>query len=75
MEYLFCKCNFFNALLPDFLLQFGKYIESKQRPEWVGKYMDYKELKELVKQASSQEEAVSRDDGNFISLINIRKLN
>ena len=41
-------------------MQFGKYLEEKQRPEWGSNYVDYKKLKDLIKEASKQqEEAVS----------------
>ena len=31
-------------------MKFGKYLESKARPEWRAHYLDYKALKELIKQ-------------------------
>lgn len=42
------------------MMQFGKYLEEKQRAEWASNYVDYKFLKDLIKDASKQqEEAVS----------------
>lgn len=32
-------------------MKFGKYLASKQRPEWTTNYLDYKALKDVIKQA------------------------
>jgi SPX domain protein involved in polyphosphate accumulation len=41
-------------------VQFGKYLSEKQRPEWQDKYLQYNALKDLIKEASrEQEEMVS----------------
>jgi glycerophosphodiester phosphodiesterase len=37
-------------------MKFGKYLESKQRPEWVKYYVNYKGLKDLIKQAQQESE-------------------
>jgi SPX domain protein involved in polyphosphate accumulation len=37
-------------------MQFGKYLEEKQRPEWREYYVDYKCLKDLIKEAARQQE-------------------
>ena len=34
--------------------QFGKYLLEKQRSEWAQQYLDYKGLKDLIKNASEQ---------------------
>lgn len=49
--YLICEPTF---------VQFGKYLSEKQRPEWQDKYLQYNALKDLIKEASrEQEEMVS----------------
>lgn len=35
-------------------MKFGKYLESKARPEWRDQYMDYKGLKDLIKEATDE---------------------
>lgn len=35
-------------------MKFGKYLDSKARPEWRDQYMDYKALKDLIKEASDE---------------------
>lgn len=35
-------------------MKFGKYLESKARPEWRDQYMDYKALKDLIKEATDE---------------------
>ena len=35
-------------------MKFGKYLESKARPEWRDYYMDYKGLKDLIKEATDE---------------------
>lgn len=35
-------------------MKFGKYLESKARPEWRDSYMDYKGLKDLIKEATDE---------------------
>lgn len=35
-------------------MKFGKYLESKARPEWRDQYMDYKVLKDLIKEATDE---------------------
>ena len=35
-------------------MKFGKYLESKVRPEWRTHYMDYKTLKDLIKTATEE---------------------
>ena len=35
-------------------MKFGKYLETKARPEWRAHYMDYKTLKDLIKTATEQ---------------------
>lgn len=37
-------------------MKFGKYLESKQRPEWRTHYLDYKGLKDLIKEAVAETE-------------------
>jgi SPX domain protein involved in polyphosphate accumulation len=37
-------------------MQFGKYLEEKQRAEWKDYYVDYKCLKDLIKEAARQQE-------------------
>lgn len=41
-------------------MQFGKYLEEKERPEWEDKYVDYKSLKDLIKEATTEQETVRR---------------
>jgi SPX domain protein involved in polyphosphate accumulation len=36
------------------VLQFGKYLLENQRPEWATQYVDYKGLKDLIKQATEE---------------------
>ena len=40
-------------------MKFGKYLESKARPEWRAHYMDYKTLKDLIKAATEEVAATS----------------
>lgn len=46
---------------PFFLLQFGKYLDANQRPQWRPYYIDYKALKDLIEEAvqEASKEAVS----------------
>ena len=37
-------------------MKFGKYLEAKQRPEWRAHYLDYKGLKDLIKEAVAETE-------------------
>ena len=37
-------------------MKFGKYLEAKQRPEWRTHYLDYKGLKDLIKEAVAETE-------------------
>jgi SPX domain protein involved in polyphosphate accumulation len=37
-------------------MKFGKYLESKQRAEWRTQYLDYKGLKDLIKEAVAETE-------------------
>jgi len=37
-------------------MQYGKYLEEKQRAEWREHYIDYKCLKDLIKEAARQQE-------------------
>ena len=51
---MYLKCKWTN------FLQFGKYLSEKQRPEWQDKYLQYNALKDLINEASKeQEEMVS----------------
>lgn len=38
--------------------QFGKYLEEKARPEWRNHYLDYKALKDLIKESATEDAAV-----------------
>jgi SPX domain protein involved in polyphosphate accumulation/uncharacterized membrane protein YidH (DUF202 family) len=40
-------------------MKFGKYLESKARPEWRAYYMDYKRLKDLIKTAAEEAAAAA----------------
>ena len=40
--------------------QFGKYLEEKERPEWEDKYLNYKVLKDLIKEAFKQQQETVR---------------
>lgn len=46
-------------------LQFGKYLEDNQRPQWRPYYIDYKALKDLI---SASEEEASKESVNASSL-------
>lgn len=35
-------------------MKYGRYLETKQRAEWKNSYVDYKGLKELIKEASAE---------------------
>ncbi len=35
-------------------MKFGKYLESKARPEWRTQYVNYKALKDLIKEATAE---------------------
>ncbi len=37
-------------------MKFGKYLEAKQRTEWRTQYVDYKGLKDLIKEAVAETE-------------------
>ncbi|GAB4819711.1 hypothetical protein N2152v2_006757 [Parachlorella kessleri] len=39
-------------------MKFGKYLEEKARPEWRDNYLDYKALKDLIKESASEDAAV-----------------
>ena len=43
--------------------QFGKYLEEKARPEWRDNYLDYKALKDLIKESANEDAAVSAPSG------------
>lgn len=36
-------------------MKFGKYLVEKERPEWVEQYVDYKALKDLIKESAAEE--------------------
>lgn len=38
-------------------MKYGLYLESKARPEWRSHYLDYNTLKDLIDEATKQEEA------------------
>ena len=44
-------------------LQFGKYLLEKQRPEWAEFYVDYKGLKDLIKESAEDADKVRRAAG------------
>lgn len=46
--------------VPDLPVQFGKYLLENQRQEWAAQYVDYKGLKDLIKDAAEQARRVSR---------------
>lgn len=44
-------------------MKFGKFMEARVKPEWRNEYVDYKALKDLIKQAAAESENV----GNGVS--------
>ena len=45
-------------------MKFGKYLEENSRPEWRQQYVDYKALKDLIKEAVSE---LERDESSRLS--------
>lgn len=53
--------------------QFGKYLEEKARPEWRANYLDYKALKDLIKESASEDAAVSAEASHsFLPFLVVR---
>lgn len=48
--------NTINKRVSSFFSQFGKYLKEKERKEWTGQYVDYKRLKDLIKDAYKEYE-------------------
>lgn len=44
-------------------MKFGRFLEERKKPEWRGEYVDYKALKDLIKQAAAETEGL----GNGVS--------
>lgn len=44
-------------------MKFGRFLEARVKPEWRSEYVDYKALKDLIKQAAAESENV----GNGVS--------
>ena len=44
-------------------MKFGRFLEARVKPEWRSEYVDYKALKDLIKQAAAESDEV----GNGIS--------
>ena len=39
-------------------MKFGRFLEARVKPEWRSEYVDYKALKDLIKQAATESENV-----------------